>query len=116
MASLRGEASFEHEGSELKLVMNVEVLLRVEEATGLGLFEISSGLARLGVLAELLAGAIEQAGGKSLTRVEAGEILMVNPRARDAVIDALNGALPTPGKAASGNAPAARKSGTGKKR
>jgi len=113
--TLRGEASFEHEGSELKLVMDVAALLEVEDATGLGLFDLTgTGLAKLTVLAAMLAASAARGSGQQFSRVEAAEILMVNPKARDAVVKALHAALPVPGKAKAGNVQAARKRGTGK--
>lgn len=101
---LKGEAAFQHEGRELTLRIDADVLMQVEEATGIGLFDMDRGLSNLRVLAVLLMLGLRHSG-EVLDRSGAADILLQNAGARGAVILALNRALPAE-EAASADDPA----------
>lgn len=117
---LRGEASFVDAGRTLVMVLDSEALLQVEDLTGIGLFELDRGLKRLGVLAALLMAGVKSGCEISLSRSEAADLLLANDAAREAVMTALERALPD-SEAPSGSAEknptkaARNKAGTGKK-
>lgn len=92
---LKGEAAFDHDGQQMLVRIDVDVLMQVEEATGMGVFEMERGLASLRVLAAMLQLGLA-ATGRAIARREAADLLMTNPAARAAVIMALNRALPDP--------------------
>lgn len=116
---LKGEASFDHEGRELTVRIDVDVLMQMEEATGIGLFDMERGLSNLRVLAVLLMLGL-RSSGVVLDRTAAAELLMHNAGARAAVQVALNRALPADEGEAGGQdgdanpTKAARKAGAGK--
>lgn len=114
---LKGEAEFTDGDNDYRIVMDAEALLQVEDRTGFGLLDLNAGLTRLGVLAALLIAGVMRGSGQELSRAEAAEMLMVNPAARDAVMLALERALPDQKEGADKSDPpkAARKGGTGKR-
>ena len=109
----RGEASFEHEGKRIGLVVNMEALLRAEDETGEGMLGLLSS-ARVGFLAVLLRHAMIEAGEPEVTRAVAAELLM-DGNARPALRDAIDAAFPPTDESAEGKAPAKAKGGTGTK-
>jgi hypothetical protein len=113
---MKGEARFEHDGKAFDLVFDAEAFLRVEDLTGVGLFEMDGAMAKLGFVAALLVAGLAR-GGVELDRVAAAEMLMVNPAVRVAVGEALDRALPKEreDEAAVDPPKAARKAGTGTK-
>ncbi len=111
---MKGEASFEHEGRKIGLVVNMDVLLRAEDETGEGLLGLLSS-ARVGFLAVLLRHAMIEAGEPEMNRTEAAELMMHCPGARPALRDAIDAAFPAETPSAEGKAPAKPKRGTGTK-
>lgn len=109
----RGEASFEHEGKRIGLVVNMASLLRAEDETGEGLLGLLAS-SRIGYLAVLLRHAMIEAGEAEVDRDEAAEILLKTD-ARDALRGAVDAAFPKEEASAEGKAPAKAKGGTGTK-
>lgn len=109
----RGEASFEHEGKRIGLVVNMASLLRAEDETGEGMLALLSS-PRVGFLAVLLRQAMIEAGEQEISREDASELLMAG-KARDALRDAIDAAFPADDASAEGKAPAKAKGGTGTK-
>lgn len=109
----RGEASFEHEGKRIGLVVNMASLLRAEDETGEGMLALLSS-PRVGFLGVLLRQAMIEAGEPEVSRDEAAEILMVG-NARDGLRDAIDAAFPPEDASTEGKAPAKAKAGTGMK-
>lgn len=107
----RGEASFQHDGKRIGLVVNMEALLRAEDETGEGMLGLLSS-ARVGFLAVLLRQAMIEAGEPEVTRAEAAEMLM-DGDARPALRDAIDAAFPPADESTEGKAKP--KSGTGTK-
>lgn len=107
----RGEASFQHGGKQIGLVVNMDALLRAEDETGEGMLGLLSS-ARVGFLAVLLRQAMIEAGEAEMTRAEAAEMLM-DGNARPALRDAIDAAFPPADASAEGKVKA--KSGTGTK-
>lgn len=111
----RGEASFEHEGKRIGLVVNMASLLRAEDETGEGMLALLSS-PRVGFFGVLLRHAMIEAGEAEISREDAAELLMAAPEARPALRDAIDAAFPPDDASAEGKAPEPkRKAGTGTK-
>lgn len=126
---LKGEATFTHQFAgkdpeDLTIALNIAALMRVEEEGKIGLLGVlQGGINSLIVTSLLLRAGLIEGCGRHVTREEAGEILMLNSSALEAVLSALTMALPAAPESAKGesggaaNPPkAARKrTGTGKR-
>ncbi|WP_408585913.1 hypothetical protein [Novosphingobium sp.] len=124
---LKGEATFTHQfdggaPEELTIALNVAALMRVEEEGQVGLLgALKTGLNSLIITSLLLRAGLIEGCNRHVTREQAGEILMLNGDALEAVLTALTMALPSPpedGESGGGENPptAARKrTGTGKR-
>lgn len=110
---MKGEASFDHDGRKVGLVVNMDALLRAEDETGEGLLALLSS-ARVGFLSTLLRHAMIEAGEPEVSRSEAAEILMAG-NARVALRDAIDAAFPADDGSAEGKATIKPKAGTGTK-
>jgi len=102
---LKGEASFSHDGEELKIAVNVAVMMEAEAETGIGLLGMHNGILNLRLTASLLRHGLQAGGGKVIDLAEAAEILMTNEDAHAAVIRAFEGFLPEPKKDGEGENP-----------
>lgn len=114
---LRGEAEFVHDGQQMTLLIDAEVLLQVEDATGVSLLDRrGEGSNRLSFVAQLLRFALARGSGIEIDRAAAAEMVMLDEAAGAAVMTALNRALPeVKGDAIENPRKAARtKRGTGK--
>jgi len=111
---LRGEASFVHEGATLTLLFDAEALLQVEDVTGFGLLALTEGLTRMRVVATMLSVGLARGSNQVISVPDAVEILATNADARDAVIEALNRALPEAPENGARPPKAAGKRGAGK--
>lgn len=109
----RGEASFEHDGKRIGLVVNMDALLRAEDETGEGMLGLLSS-ARVGFLAVLLRQAMIEAGEAEVSRTVAAEMLM-DGNARPALRDAIDAAFPPVEAGTEGKASPKAKAGTGTK-
>lgn len=120
---LKGEAEFQHDGKLVKLVVDVAVLLKAEQETGFGVFDlVARANSNLSVMASLLRHALVAGGGDAIDLEAAAKLVLLNDDVAPAVLSALSGALPPPAKQAQGdsdkNPPVAArkgKSGTGTK-
>jgi hypothetical protein len=116
----RGEAEFEHDGQSHALLITMEVLLLVEEETGVNILALDEGFTpNLGWLSSILRHALHAAqkpgiAAALMPREDAAAMLFGSPLVRAAVLAAINDAFPTPevdvGKAPSS---AKRKRGAG---
>lgn len=112
--ALKGEAEFDLDGKQVKLVANVTVLLKAEQETGFGIFELlGRANTHLWVMASLLRHQIVAGGGEEMTLERASEVVLQEDAASKAVLVALAGALPAVTKEGDENPPKAarRKSG-----
>lgn len=112
--ALKGEAAFGDGAASVAVVINVNVLLKAEQETGFGVFElVARAASTLGVMASILRHAIAEAGGQEMALPDAAQLLLLNDAAAPAVLTALAGALPKEGKGKANPPKAARKRGTG---
>lgn len=118
MIAMKGEAEFQHGDKPVKLVANVTVLLKAEQETGFGIFELlGRANTHLWVMASLLRHQIVAGGGELMALEEASEMVLQSDSASVAVLQALAGALPVT-KEGGENPPKAagrKKAGTGTK-
>lgn len=104
---MKGEASFTHDGKVRTVRVTMDMLLRAEDETGVGLLDLMM-TTRVGFIATLLRLGLAEAGEDEMSRADAAELLVLVPGAREAVRQALNAAMPQPeegqAKAQEGNA------------
>lgn len=93
---LKGEAGFTHDGQDLKLAINVEVMMAAEQETGVDLLGLHGGILNMRLVASLLRHGLMSGCGKEITLGEAAEMLMEGDAAHTAVITAFEGFLPKP--------------------
>lgn len=114
---LRGEAEFVHDGQQLTLLIDAEVLLQVEDATGVSLLDRSAaGSNKLAFVAQLLRFGLARGSQVEIDRATAAEMIMLDEAVGVAVMTALARALPE-AKEGAGENPrkaARKKTGTGK--
>lgn len=126
---LKGEASFDLGGQSFTLVYNAAAFLRIEDATGVGIFQtlgvlqaasrdtaVVLGQIRLGTLAHLVAEGL-RTHHPDITRDEAAEMLL-SPDAQalqEAMGRALTNALPQQDQAGNAGKAGKPRNGTGKK-
>lgn len=104
----RGEATFEHDGQTHALLINMEVLLQVEEETGVNILALPEDFKpNLGWLTAILRHALHAAGAPLMPREDAAAMLFGSELVRGAVMSAISEAFPTPEEDV-GNAPAPR--------
>lgn len=116
---LRGEARFTENGREYTLLFDAEAFLEIEDRTGESVFMLlADGDAniKLGTMATVLQAGLRRHHAE-IDRAEAADILLAVPEAQEAMLTALQAAMPA--QADAGNRPRrparAAKGGTGKK-
>jgi len=93
----KGEAEFEHDGQSHALLITMEVLLLVEEETGVNILALDEGFTpNLGWLSSILRHANHAAGAALMPREDAAAMLFGSALVRAAVLAAINEAFPTP--------------------
>lgn len=93
---LKGEAGFSHDGEDLTIAINIEVMMAAEQETGVDLLGSHGGILNMRLTASLLRHGLIAGCGKELSLPEAAEMLMSGSSVHAAVIDAFEGFLPKP--------------------
>lgn len=113
---LKGEASFTLDGEEMTLLFDAEAFLEIEDRTGRSVFAIMTegGEVKLGTMAQVLSVGLQRHHG-DVSRVDAADMLLAVPDTQQALLTALEAAMPS----AEGNVKAPTKAnrakaGTGK--
>ncbi|MDP3550609.1 MAG: hypothetical protein Q8R81_09450 [Novosphingobium sp.] len=114
---MKGEASFTHDGAELKLAFDVTTLMAVEAETGIGFMQLQNHWGEVRLQGSLLRYGLAKGSNMEVPYAEACELWLLNDAAKVAVLEAFNGFLPeAPKKKAPSPrrpAPNRRKSGAG---
>lgn len=115
---VRGEASFDRAGETLTLCFDAEAFLEIEDRIGKSVFDLFDGKSnvRLGTMAQVLSVGLMRSHGE-VTRGDAADMLLSEPAAQEALILALERAMPSAQASSGGNGrkPKAAKRGTGTK-
>ena len=117
---LKGEACFDHEGETLTVLLTASAWLEIEDATGIGILNIESGLSKLRFVATILQKGLLHGSGQDMSVADAVDMMAASPVAAAAVMLAVQRSFPeTSGDAeesADANPPVAarKKRGAGK--